>query len=56
MKHRPGFDEILEELENEYKAMFDILSNDGEDVVIDCARMANKGHSPITYADVDKDF
>jgi hypothetical protein len=36
--------------------MVDILSGQGEDEVIDCAKIANNGESPITYADVDTDF
>lgn len=36
--------------------MVDILSGQDEDEVIDCAKLANNGESPITYADIDKDF
>lgn len=36
--------------------MINILSAHGEDEIIDCAKIANNGESPITYADVDKDF
>ena len=43
-------------LENEYKAMIDIVSGVGRDEVVDCARIAYKGESPVTYADVDQDF
>ena len=35
--------------------MMDILSGNGKDEVIDCAKVANQGVSPITYADVTKD-
>ncbi len=54
--HREGFDEVLSMLEDEYKAMYDIVSGVGKDDVIDCARMANGGESPVTYADIDQDF
>ena len=43
-------------LENEYKAMIDIVSGVGRDEVVDCARIAHNGESPVTYADVDSDF
>eukprot|EP00347_Sterkiella_histriomuscorum_P022181 403331390 len=56
VKHRPGFDELLDEMENEYKSMIEILSGHGEDQIIDCAKIANNGESPITYADIDTDF
>jgi len=36
--------------------MIDILSGEGDDEIIDCAKLANGGHSPVTYADVEKDF
>lgn len=49
-------DKILDELENEYESMIKILSQNGEDQIIDCAKLANNGECPITYADVDKDF
>jgi len=53
--HRPDFDRYLDELENEYKSMVDVLSNKNEDKIIDCARIANNGECPVTYADVTKD-
>lgn len=55
VKHRPGFDEILSELGDEYQSMMDILSDSGEDEIIDCAKIANNGESPITYADIATD-
>ena len=51
---KPGFDIVLEQLENEYGAMFDIISNKGEDEIVDCTRVAY-GESPVTYGDTDKD-
>jgi len=56
LTHRPDCDAILDELENEYKTMYNLLSKNGEDKLVDCARIANKGESPITYADVVADF
>lgn len=35
--------------------MMSILSNKGKDFVIDCAKHANYGESPVTYADVEYD-
>lgn len=35
--------------------MMDILSDSGEDDIIDCAKIANNGESPITYADISTD-
>lgn len=43
-------------MENEYASMVEIISGHGEDEVVDCAKIANNGECPITYADVDKDF
>jgi hypothetical protein len=56
LMHRPDFDKYLDELENEYKSMIDVLSNKEEDLIIDCAKIANKGECPITYADVTTDL
>lgn len=55
MKHRPQFDELLDELENEYGAMVEILSGHGVDEIVDCAKLSNNGESPITYGDVEID-
>jgi len=54
--HRPDFDKYLDELENEYKSMVDVLSNKDEDLIIDCAKIANNGACPVTYADVTTDI
>jgi len=54
--HRPDFDKYLDELENEYKSMTDVLSNKDEDLIIDCAKIANGGECPVTYADVTEDL
>jgi len=56
VKHRAGFDDLLDELENEYQAMVEILSGQREDELIDCAKLANNGECPVTYADVHTDF
>jgi len=55
LMHRPDFDKYLDELEHEYKSMLDVLSNKDEDILVDCAKIANKGECPITYADVTED-
>lgn len=36
--------------------MVDVLSGKDEDIVTDCAKIANKGECPITYADVTTDM
>ena len=41
-------------MENEYASMVEILSGHGEDEIIDTAKLANNGESPITYADVEE--
>jgi hypothetical protein len=52
LKHRPDYDKLLDELENEYSTMISLLSKNGEDRVVDCAKVGNNGECPITYADV----
>ena len=53
---RPGVDKMLDEIENEHTTMLNILSNKNEDIIIDCAKIANNGECPVTYADITKDL
>ena len=46
---------MLDELENEYATMVKILSGNGQDEIIDCARLANGGKNPVTFADIHVD-
>lgn len=53
--NKPEYSKILDEFEHEYRSMIQALSNKDEDLLIDCAKLANKGECPITYADVTTD-
>lgn len=51
LKHLPKANELMDELDKEYETMIKVLTNNFEDHIVDCAREAYHGESPITYAD-----
>lgn len=55
IRKKEGFDDALDDFAKEYQVMIDILSNYGEDEVIDVIRLGHNGISPITYGDFKLD-
>jgi hypothetical protein len=51
----PAFYRALDAYDREYQTMMDILSNKGEDEVIDVMKLTNDGEAPITFADIGID-
>ena len=41
----------MKTLSAEYSDMMSVLSGNGQETVVDCGRLSNKGLCPVTYAD-----